>query len=113
MKLTTIFKRICFASGACALLCAPLLLFVERLGRSEAALHLIQFIATCLCLISGTAFLGRTYRSPFGWEQLAALAGVLVSALWVAIVLYAVLFLDFSSLDMDEGLREPLPNARL
>jgi hypothetical protein len=86
-------------TGFYALACAPAILLAEHFSWPESSLHTTQFLAVVLCLPASVVFLWSTRGSRFSAQRwLAAVASVLCG-LWLALIAYLVLTLDFSGID--------------
>ncbi len=81
--------------------CMPLVILAEKLGWNQRPIHLAQsFIAVPVaCLASGLYLWGRRGQPGEGAMRALAWLVFVVSLLWVALLVFALWFADFSVLD--------------
>ncbi len=100
-RLTDAARRIFLGAAAVVVACMPLVILAEKLGWNQRPIHKAQsFIAVPVaCLASGLYLWGR--RGPAGHGGMRALAWLVfvVTLLWVALLVFALWFADFSVLD--------------
>ncbi len=99
MSVTHSSRLLFLIAGAYAALCAPTILFVERLGWPQGPFHVTQLLAAMLCFPASLVFLWRTRGAPFGAQRWLAVVAAVLTGLWIAFVIYVVLTLDFSAMD--------------
>lgn len=98
MTIARVSKWLFVGTGVYALLCAPAILLAERYSWPQSPLHATQFLAAFICFPSSLLFLWFSRDAQSGVRRLAVAAAIL-SAAWLAFVVYVLLTLDFSSMD--------------
>ncbi len=99
MSVTQSLKWLFLGGGIYAALCAPAILVAERLAWSQSPFHVTQFLAVTLCFPASLAFFWRTRRAPLSAERWLALVAAVLSGLWLCLILYVLLRIDFSAMD--------------
>ncbi len=99
MSITASSKWAFLVTGIYALACAPAILLAERFGWRESVFHQSQFIAVLLCLPASAVFLWSTRGSRFGVHRWLAVVATVLCGLWLALIAYLILTLDFSGID--------------
>jgi hypothetical protein len=89
------------AAGAVVVAGMPLVLLAERLGWNQRPIHLAQsFIAVPVaCGASGLYLWSRRGQSGEGAMRALAWFVFIATLLWVALLVFALGFADFSALD--------------
>ena len=98
-RINSIALALFMGAGIYALACAPAILLAERFGWSQSFFHVTQLSATVLCVPSAAFFLWLTRGLRFNCARCLAFVACVLSCLWLAVVLYVILILDFSSMD--------------
>ena len=97
---TSIARILFMGAGVYALTCAAAILIMERLGWSQSFFHVTQIVATILCGLAAALFLWLTRGARFDWARRVAITACVLSGLWMALVLYIFITLDFSAIDL-------------
>ncbi len=102
-RLTDAARRIFLGAAAVVVACMPLVILAEKLGWNQRPIHLAQsFIAVPVaCLASGLYLWGRRGQPGEGAMRALAWLVFVVSLLWVALLVFALCFADFSVLDQE------------
>ena len=100
-KLESYARRIFLAATAVVVACMPLVTLAEKFGWNQRPIHLAQsFIAVPIaCLASGLYLWSRRGQSGEGAMRALAWLVFVVTLLWVALLVFALWFADFSVLD--------------
>ncbi len=100
-RLTDAARRIFLAAAAVVVACMPLVTLAEKFGWNQRLIHQAQsFIAVPIaCLASGLYLWSRRGQSGEGAMRALAWLVFVVTLLWVALLVFALWFADFSVLD--------------
>jgi hypothetical protein len=100
-RLTEYARRIFLAAAAVVVACMPLVFLAERLGWNQRPLHLAQsFVAVPVaCVASGLYLWSRRGQPGEGAMRALAWFVFVGTLLWVALLVFALVFADFSVMD--------------
>lgn len=101
MRLTKACRRIFLSASAFTLLCVPIVTLAEKLGWNQRPIHLAQsFIAVPVaCLASGLYLWSRRGQTGEGAMRALAWLVFIVTFLWIALLVFALWFADYSWMD--------------
>lgn len=100
-RLTDAARRIFLAAAAIVVACMPLVTLAEKLGWNQRLIHQAQsFIAVPIaCLASGLYLWSRRGQTGEGAMRALAWLVFVVTLLWVALLVFALWFADYSWMD--------------
>jgi hypothetical protein len=99
MSISTSSRWLFMVTGFYALGCIPAIFVAEHFDWPEWILHTTQLCAVVLCLPASVIFLWFTRGSRFGGQRWLAVVAAVLSSVWLGLIAYLILTLDFSGID--------------